>query len=171
MYIRQMEILLIGLTLLWMTPAAVRAQQWSGIINPSRAIDWSNAGVPGGIPNRSSICATLSPGATSSQINNAIASCPSGQVVFLNAGTYSLSAGINFNGHGNVTLRGSGPGQTILQFTGGNSCGGNGGDICVIPATAFYTGSPSILPGGTQAANWTGGYSKGSSQITLTANA
>ena len=163
--------LLIGLILLWMTPTGVRAQQWSGILSSSRAVDWSNAGVPGGIPSRTSICATLSPGATSSQINNAIASCPSGQVVFLNAGTYSLSAGINFNGHGNITLRGAGPTQTILQFTGGDSCGGNGGDVCVIPATAFYTGSPAILPGGSQAANWTGGYTKGSSQITLTANA
>ena len=26
-----------------------QAQSWSGIIDPSRAIDWSNAGIPGGI--------------------------------------------------------------------------------------------------------------------------
>jgi hypothetical protein len=170
MSIRFTKMILIALVLLWMSPGAVRAQQWSGIIDPSRAVDWSKAGIPGGIPNRSTVCATLSPGATSSQINNAIASCPGGQVVFLNAGTYSLSAGINFNGHGNVTLRGAGPGQTILQFTGGDACGGNGGDVCVIPATAFYFGSPAVLPGGSQSATWSGGYSKGSTQITLTAN-
>src|SRR5207249_6587087 len=115
MYIRRMKRLLTCLILLSVTPLAVRAQQWSGILDPSRAIDWSNAGIPGGIPNRTSICATLSPGATSSQINNAIASCPAGQVVFLNAGTYNIAGGINFAGHSNVTLRGAGPTQTILQ--------------------------------------------------------
>src|SRR5215218_6386495 len=31
---------------------SLNAQSWSGIISPSRAIDWSTAGVPGGIPNR-----------------------------------------------------------------------------------------------------------------------
>lgn len=158
------------LILFLFVPAAIRAQQWSGIINPSRAIDWSNAGIPGGIPNRTTICATLNPGATSAQINSAIANCPANQVVFLNAGTYTLAAGINFNGHSNVTLRGAGPGQTILQFTGGDNCGGQGGDVCAIPSTAYYIGSPAVMPGGSQAANWTGGYLQGSTQITLTAN-
>src|SRR5207249_2595069 len=32
-------------------------QAWSGIIDPSRAVDWSNAGIPGGIPSYDSICA------------------------------------------------------------------------------------------------------------------
>src|SRR5882762_1332410 len=91
-------------------PLRSSAQAWSGILDPSRAIDWSvsGLGIPGGIPNRTTNCATLSPGATSSQIDSAIASCPSGQVVFLNAGTYLLSSGITFNGHSNVTLRGAG---------------------------------------------------------------
>ena len=64
-------------------------------IAASRRIDWSQAGVPGGIPNRSTICATLNPGATAAQINSAIAACSNG-VVYLNAGTYNLSAGITF---------------------------------------------------------------------------
>src|SRR2546421_4776633 len=170
MYIRRMKRLLICLILVSVMPLAVRAQQWSGIIDSSRAIDWSNAGIPAGIPNRTNICATLSPGATVSQIDNAIASCPAGQVVFLNAGTYSLSAGINFNGHGNITLRGAGPGQTILQFTGGDNCGGNGGDICVAPSTVFYFGSPAVLPGGGQSATWSGGGSQGATPKKTTAN-
>src|SRR5436190_20113219 len=74
------------------------AQFWSGVIDPSRAVDWSVAGVSGGIPSRTGICATLNPGDTAAQINNAIATCPGGQVVFLNAGTYNLSSGIAFNG-------------------------------------------------------------------------
>src|SRR5687768_1053918 len=56
--------------------------------------DWSKSGVPGGIPQRGTIYTTLNPGATSTQIQSAINSCPAGQVVFLNAGTYSLSGGI-----------------------------------------------------------------------------
>ena len=93
------------------------------IISASRRIDWSQAGAPDGIPNRSTICAALSPGVTAAQINSAITSCPSGQVVKLNAGTYNLSTGIVFNNKNNVTLRGAGPDQTFLIFSAGNSCG------------------------------------------------
>ncbi len=163
MYIRNMKGLLVFLIFLWVTPSAVRAQQWSGILSSSRAIDWSTAGVPGGIPNRTSICATLSPGATATQINNAIASCPAGQVVLLNAGTYNLTSGIIFNNKSNVTLRGAGPDQTFLKFTAGNGCGGWGGDVCIINADPDCAGcgSPSNV------SNWTGGYSQGTSVITL----
>jgi hypothetical protein len=83
--------------LLLITPGVVQAQPWSGILSVSRATDWSQAGVAGGIPNRTTLCATLNPGASASQINSAIAACPSGQVVFLNAGTYNLSAGLTFS--------------------------------------------------------------------------
>ena len=86
------------------------------IISAGRRIDWSQAGVVGGIPNRTSICATLNPGATASQINAAIASCASGQVVFLNAGTYMLSSGIRFNNKRNVTLSGAGSDRTGLAI-------------------------------------------------------
>ena len=41
------------------------AQAWAGIIEPSRAVDWSRAGTS--IPTRTTICATLNPGASSSQ--------------------------------------------------------------------------------------------------------
>src|SRR2546425_7284913 len=76
--------------LVLMVPGVAHAQAWSGILSSSRAIDWSQAGIPGGIPNRTTVCATLNPGATSAQIDSAIAACNNG-VVFLNAGTYSLS--------------------------------------------------------------------------------
>src|SRR5947208_5833800 len=106
------------------------AQLWSGILDTSRAIDWSQAGVIGGIPNRTSVCATLNPGATAAQINSAIASCPSGQVVFLNAGTYNLSSGIVFDNKSNVTLRGAGPDKTFLFFSATANCQGMNADVC-----------------------------------------
>lgn len=81
-------------------------------IPASRRTDWTYTGVPGGIPNRTTICATLSPGATSSAINSALSSCSNG-VVKLNAGTYSVSGIQIFNS--NVTLRGAGADQTVLK--------------------------------------------------------
>jgi Concanavalin A-like lectin/glucanases superfamily/Fibronectin type III domain len=132
------------------------------IVDPGRRIDWSQAGVPGGLPNRTTICATLNPGATAAQINSAIAACTNG-VVVLNAGTYSLSTGLNFSGSSNVTLRGAGPRQTILQFTGADGCGG-------FPASVCLKGSSSVGVWGVPAANvhnWTAGYAKGTAQITL----
>ena len=120
------------------------------IINTSRRIDWSHAGVVGGIPNRSTICATLNPGATASQINAAIASCGNGQVVFLKAGTYVLSSGIRFNNKREITLRGAGPDQTFLVFSAGSSCGGMGADVCFINGDGNWTGNPRNV------ATWTG---------------
>src|SRR5439155_25551548 len=71
------------------------------IVAPVRSINWQ-AGVSGPIPNRTTICATLNPGATATQISNAITNCPSGQVVKLNAGVYTLTTGLTFNGTSNV---------------------------------------------------------------------
>ena len=81
----------------------------------NRRIDWTYTGVPGGIPNRTTICATFSPGATAAAITSAINACNNG-VVFLNAGTYtaaSLGGTIQVY-KSNVTLRGAGADQTIL---------------------------------------------------------
>ena len=134
------------------------------ILSASRQIDWSKAGVPGGIPLRTTVCATLNPGATAAQINGAIAACPSGQVVFLNAGTYNLSSGIVFNNKNNVTLRGAGPDRTFLIFSAGNACGGLGGDLC------FMNGDTNSSSDARNVANWTAGYSAGATTITLGAN-
>src|SRR5688500_14383402 len=106
-------------------PALAQAQ---AVLDPNRRTDWSQAGVTGGIPERTTICATLSPGATASQINSAIASCSNG-VVYLNAGIYNLSTGVTFNGRDNVTLRGAGPDRTILRVAAPDSCGGVSSNI------------------------------------------
>ncbi len=141
------------------------AQPWAGVISPSRAIDWRYAGAPGGIPSRSTVCATLNPGASATQINAAIAACPSGQVVYLNTGTYNLSSGIVFNNKRGVTLRGAGADSTKLVFTGNASCGGVGGNICFQNGDLNWRGGPG------NTASWTSGYSKGSTQITLSQTA
>lgn len=125
------------------------AQLWSSILNNAQGINWSNSGV-GGIPARTTNCASLTSGATVSQINAALASCPSGQTVQLAAGTYNITGNINIPS--NVTLRGAGANQTIL-----NATGTGGGDV-----VNLGTGGVSYNP-----ISITGGASGGSTSITL----
>jgi len=149
-------------------PWCAEAQNWSGIMNPQRAVDWSKAGIPGGIPTRTTVFTTLAPGVTAEQINAAIASCPSGQVVFLSPGTYELATGIDFANHSNVTLRGSGADKTFLVFTGSTERRGMSADISIENFDASlpheegkYAGKPS------NTADWADGYSQGTTEITL----
>jgi len=155
-----------GFTIL-VTPMVAHAQRWSGIVSPSRAMDWSTpgAGVAGGISNRTTVCATLNPGATTAQISSAIAACPSGQVVFLNAGTYNVSGSIQFGTKNNVTLRGAGADSTRLVFSSGGNCTGVPSVICIASTWINTQGSPQNV------ANWTAGYAKGSTVITLSTTA
>jgi len=157
------------LSLLLFAPTLMHAQAWSGILDPSRAVDWTQAGIPGGIPNFTAICQTVAPsGLTNAtdmnNINSAIASCGnsgSGKVVQLQAGTYTITGGLVFNTDPNnftqpisqVVLRGVGPDNTILVFTGVNPCAGNFSDICVIgsnqssgayPGEALWTGDNDV---------------------------
>ena len=157
---RRKTLLLFSLIMLCLSTPA-HAQLWSGIVDPSRAIDWSKAGVAGGIPARTTICSTLSAGATAAQITSAIASCPSGQVVKLNAGTYNLSNGIDFAGHSNVTLRGAGPDQTFLIFTNSVNCRGFGAAICLASPNNPQMPTPS------NTTTWTAGYAVGATQLTF----
>jgi hypothetical protein len=90
------------------------------IIPAERRITWqTSVGIPGGIPNRATICSTAACNALSSgtygdgitdattAINNAIASCPVNQVVYLPAGTYKTTGIIRINK--GIVLRGAGP--------------------------------------------------------------
>ena len=138
------------------------AQPWSGIISPGRAIDWSNVGIPGGIPDRTTVHVSLNPGATAAQISEAIASCPSGQVVFLNAGTYELSGMVSFGGASNVTLRGAGADRTKLVFSHWGTNLGQNANIGISGTTANDQDRPD------HSAAWTAGYAKGTAVITLT---
>lgn len=107
--------------LLLVLPVRGEAQLWKPILESGRAIDWSNPGV-GGIPARRTLCASLTPSASLAQINAALKSCPSGQTVFLAAGSYSIPGTIWVPS--NVTLRGAGANRTIL-----NATGTSGGDV------------------------------------------
>ena len=154
-------------------PSLAHAQRWAGIIDRSRAVDWSagNQGVAGGIPNRTTICATLNPGATAAQINAAIAACPANQVVFLNAGTYNIT-GLNFGSKNNVTLRGAGPDRTFLKFNGADGCGGFAGDVCIKGEDVLAQTWPGHAPEEVGHFHvWTGGYAQGSTQITVDSTA
>ena len=154
---------LLLLSLIWLClPTYTHAQPNPSTIDANRSIDWSQAGIPGGIQNRTTGCSTLNPGATAPQINKAIAACTNG-VVYLNAGTYTLSSGITFGGTSNVTLRGAGPDQTILKFTGTDPCGGLSANVCIMGASNIWPGN---LPSA-NIRNWTAGYAKGTTKITL----
>jgi hypothetical protein len=138
---------------------------WAGIVDPTRAIDWSQAGVVGGIPARTMPCATLNPGATAAQINAAISACPTGQVVSLTAGNYAISDdGIVMKS--GVTLRGAGADKTLLVFTKTNYCSNLQAAIC-FSGTNDWSGASNTQPGGANAADWTGGYAQGATKITL----
>jgi hypothetical protein len=150
-----------------LAPAAAQAQQaWSGIIDRTRAAAWTNAGAT--IATRTTICSTLGVAGqassfpqiiTAAQINSAIAACPSGQVVFLNAGTYALAGQISIS-RNNVTLRGAGPDQTKIIPTLGSFCGNTTSIVC-LSADGNWSDGPDHLT------NWTGGYAQGATVITL----
>jgi hypothetical protein len=144
---------------------AAGAQQWSGLLTPSRAGDW--AGVGATITTRNTQCgSTISAGASAATIQSAITACAgTGQYVLLGPGTFSLSSSlvISYAGALNVTLRGSGPTSTILQFIGtSTNCNGIG-------ATAFCISNgdgSGTANGSANTLNWTAGYSQGTTTLT-----
>jgi hypothetical protein len=75
----------------------------------------------GGIPNRTTIFATLTPRGGSQDDSDAIQAkldaCPAGQVVQLSAGTFTVNNFLIISK--SITLRGAGPGMTILQKSNG----------------------------------------------------
>jgi hypothetical protein len=144
------------------------------VIPSDRSVDWSHAGIPGGIPSAAwPISQTLSPsgGADDSvAIQAAISSAPAHSVVLLNPGTYTLhrtstvcsglsddygggvyEAGLCINKP--VVLRGSGPDKTILKY-------GDGANIVSLGDT--YLSSKAVV-----FIDISGGMAKGSTAITL----
>ena len=88
--------------------------------------NWKMAGLlsVGGIPSRTTVCATLSPsgGDDAGPIQGAIGSCAAGGVVVLNSGTFNINnACVNISK--GVVLRGAGAGSTILSVTNGATLG------------------------------------------------
>ena len=81
----------------------------------------------GGIPNRTTVCATVGPLGSgqddTTNIQNAVNACPLGQVVSLAAGTFTIAEGKYVLVNKGITLRGAGPGVTILHRTDGARLG------------------------------------------------
>lgn len=148
------------------------------VIPDDRRIDWSSAGVPGGIPDRTTNCTTsacntlcgsgapttcTSEGATvtAASISAAITSAGTDQVVRLPAGTFSLDSQLTiYKSH--VVLRGMGKGETILQPTHAI----NAGDYHIVVGKGGYldaTGKSGGTPQEVRAI--TSGATKGSTSI------
>ena len=97
----------------------------SALLPSDRTTTW-NPGLMsvGGIPNRTNIYTTVQASTygngaqdASVGIQAAIDACPAGQVVKLSAGTFTVNNYLLINK--GITLRGNGPGSTILQKTNG----------------------------------------------------
>lgn len=154
----------------------VHAQAWSGVLSSARGIDWSVAGVSGGIPSAtwtqcgSTIAAYGSAGTpgSPSTIQTAINACGANQYVQLGAGNFYLSGSFYFKGLSNIEIRGQGANSTFIYFYGntgvaGDNCQGLYATVCFESSDTSSNQSPS------NSANWTAGYSQGTSVITLSA--
>lgn len=123
---------------------------------------WALAGAT--ITHRTMACYTDTGGLdTAADLNSAISSCPAGQVVQLQAGTYNFSNAMLLS-VSNITFRGAGANSTFLVFTNdtGNVCA-FGGVICFQGDQGNYLESTIRF-----SSNWTAGYAKGDDEITLT---
>ena len=127
------------LSIILFVPSLVSA--WD--VPSNRKIDWSDAGAT--ITDRTTIYTTIETadqGDDTSAINTALTNCPSGQVVKLGTGTFTITGELNIPS--NVTLRGDGPANTILarSSTGRGTVGmektGNGWAPNQISGTSFY---------------------------------
>lgn len=168
---RRTQTMLLLLLIALFGPTRSQAQLWTGVIDPSRASNWANAGVIGGIPSGTwTQCgSTIAPyNGTTDTINNAIAACGANQYVQLGAGTFNLTSGGSTSGgivfkKSKVLLRGAGANQTFLIFASGayDSCsGGYHAAICLNGSQGgWWVSDPAV--------NWTAGYAQGTSVITL----
>src|SRR5579863_666654 len=152
-----------------------QAQGVPGFIPSNRTVDWTHAGIPGGIPSANwPIYKTMSPSGSNDDsvaIQNAINAAPAGSVIVLTAGTYKLhrastvcqgksddfASGVYEAGlcltDKSVVLRGAGPDTTILQY-------GDGANIVSMGETYLSAANVAFI-------TITGGSTKGSTQVTL----
>ena len=131
----------------------------SNLQSSGRITDWSHVGVPGGIPNRTTICANVKDpqfGAKGDDMTDdtlaivaAIASCGQNQVVYFPAGTYKFSemvvnqstgrTSVNFT-YNNLTFRGAGMGKTVFDLHTSDPITIGNGDWPVPTPTVNVTG-------------------------------
>jgi hypothetical protein len=100
----------------------------TGLLPAARdaSANWKTAGMlsAGGIPTRTTVCATIKPRGSgqddTTNIQNAVNACPAGQVVSLSAGTFTVTEGNFILVSNGITLRGAGP------------CAGNSTSTCTL---------------------------------------
>jgi hypothetical protein len=152
-------------------PRFAKSQAWSGILDPSRAVDWSQAGFV--ISEPASQCSnqtgSYSPsgGDDAANINALIGGCTGGGYVLLSSGTFLFQAtGLQILHINNVVLRGQGPDHTKLLITGSYSCSNGNAYACVqgnkYANNYFYLGASTTWTGDNGAA---GIYGKGDTVI------
>lgn len=154
---------------LLLLPSLALAQGWSGVLATSRAINWGTlAGLPSTFPDgetttnawtpptRTQCGATLTPIGGGSddepQITAALASCSgTGKYVLLGPGTFTIQNIVQQYSVNNVSLRGSGPMSTFLNFT--------------VSGSFIYMGGPS---GSTGTGTFSSSYAAGTTVVTVT---
>lgn len=156
--------LLLLVLLLW--PSLLAAQNpWSSVLSPSRAINWSKAGLPATFPDsettpnpwtpptRTQCGSTLTPsgGNDTTQITSAVAACANGTYILLGSGTFAISSNLTLggsytSGHNYVTVRGSGPMSTKLVVGAGVgiALGASGGQTNITLASSPAQGATSV---------------------------
>jgi len=149
--------------------------QSASFLPSSRTVDWSHAGIPGGIPDANwPVCKTISPSGgsdDSTAIQNAINSCPAGSVVELAAGTFNIhrsskvcvgksddyASGVYEAGlcltDKSIVLRGAGPEKTVINY-------GDGANIVSMGETYMSSSQVNMIP-------ITSSASKGATQVTI----
>ena len=123
--------LLFGLAITIAAEPALAQEPPAGLLpaDDDASANWRMAGMlsVGGIPNRTTVCATVTPRGSgkddTADIQNAIDSCPAGEVVSLSAGTFMIAEGNSVLIDQGISLRGAGPGTTILTRRGGAKLG------------------------------------------------
>ncbi len=164
---------LFGCTLSMFPMKFTPAPPWEGIVARNRAMDYTKAGIAGGIPSSgwpqciTSACNTaLAAGtaATTAQINAALTSAAGSNThVDIAGGTYNFSTGqITYPTSGHVELRALGNGADfVFSGTAGGSCNRSGSAfICQVDASnANITGNPTLT--------WTSGYTQGTTATVL----
>src|SRR3972149_1811412 len=158
MVIRKNSYLLLSLIIgVFLYHLVVLDKSYGEIIAPDRKINWS-PGIVGGIPNypvyvnvKNAPYNAKGDGVAddTSAIQKAINDCPSGQAVYIPAGTYRLTAQLTILNKG-IVLRGDGPDKTLLKSYSTSE------NIIYIYAYSSTTQT-----------NVSSGYSKGSTSITV----
>jgi hypothetical protein len=162
-------------------------QLWSGILAPGRAVDWTQAGFPGGtLPDSAwaqcatTACATVTAAgnsATVAQINSALASAPSNTYVQLASGTYRFTSPLIISDYGseksNVVLRGAGANSTFLVYSGTAAGGGCYNSVISLEGNCTYVNGGEenvcVFAGSSTTSTVTAGtYAQGSTYLSIT---